>query len=180
MPAAASPAAASAGTVEVRAGSVRKTAGFRVGGRVVTHDGFFAKIVGLGGGGDDAQLLDLEIAGVGLRTGVKGSQVTTSDRRSVPLSPRRRRSLSPAGGARRPPATTARAGNGRTASSASSALVADEAPQDLDASLEEEKERFKQTSDALDSILSENTRLQSSLERERERFGSPLKDADSG
>ncbi len=157
----------------VRTASVRKPA-LRVGGRVVTRDGFFAKIVGLSGGGDaNTQLLDLEIAGIGLRTGVPASHVTTSDRRSVPLSPRRRRSLSPAVAPRQAPATTGRACHGRAAS------VAEEAPQDLDASLEEEKERFKRTSDALDSILSENMRLQSSLDEDRKIFGSPLKDAGS-
>ena len=184
MAAAATPAAAArspeagAQTVALQAASVRKPA-LRVGGRVVTRDGFFAKIVGLSGDDKDAQLLDLEIAGIGLRAGVPASQVTTSDRRSVPLSPRRRRSLSPAGALRQVPKTTARAGHGRAASSATVAGL-DEAPQDLDASLEEETERFKQTSDAFDSILAENMRLQSSLEEERKLFGSPLKDADSG
>ena len=160
------------GAEVVRAASTRKPL-LRIGGRVVTQDGFFAKIVGLSG--QDPLLLDLEVVGIGLRAGVPVSQVTTSDRRSVPLSPRKRRSLSPAGVPRRTPATTGRRpGKSRAASSANDAPL-----QDLDTSLEEEKERFKKTSDVLENILSENTRLQSMLEKERELFGSPLKGADS-
>ena len=159
------------GAEAMRAASVRKPL-LRIGGRVVTQDGFFAKIVGISG--QDPLLLDLEVVGIGLRAGVPVSQVTTSDRRSVPLSPRKRRSLSPAGVPRRAPATTGRRpGKGRAASSANDQL------QVLDTSLEEEKKRFKKTSDVLESILSENTRLQSMLEKERELFGSPLKVSDS-
>ena len=55
----------------------------------------------------------------------------------------------------------------------------DGAKKSLDTSLEEETERFKQTSEALDSVLSENSRLQSSLEAERKVLGSPIKEAET-
>ena len=108
------------GAEVVRAASIRKPL-LRIGGRVVTQDGFFAKIVGLSG--QDPLLLDLEVVGIGLRAGVPVSQVTTSDRRSVPLSPRKRRSLSPAGVPRWTPATTGRRpGKSRAASAAAHRL----------------------------------------------------------
>ena len=70
---------------------------FRVGGRVVTHDGFFAKIVGLADGGavscatrapgaPDSLLLALDVAGVGLREAVPASSVTPSSLRTVRAS----------------------------------------------------------------------------------------------
>ena len=55
--------------------------------RVVTEEGFFAKIKGLSG--EDLLLLDLEVTGIGLRAGVPASQVTAlippSDRRASVL-----------------------------------------------------------------------------------------------
>ena len=72
---------------------------FRTGARVLTQDGFFAKIVGLNSSPDDdgTLLLALDVAGIGLREDVPAKLVTPSDRRSVPLSPRPRsgRALSP-------------------------------------------------------------------------------------
>ena len=79
-------------------GSVRKPpALFRVGGHVLTEDGFFAKIVSMSGGAADGEdpavlLLDLDVVGISLREGVPASMVAPSDRRSVPASVRRCRS----------------------------------------------------------------------------------------
>ena len=74
---------ARAGEETVRATRIRKLS-HRVGERVVTQDGFFAKIVGVSC--EDTLLLDLEVAGIGLRAGVPASQVTASGRRSSLLS----------------------------------------------------------------------------------------------
>ena len=49
----------------------------RQGGKVITEEGYFAKIVGLSGGaGEDPPLLELEVTGIGLCAGVPASQVT--------------------------------------------------------------------------------------------------------
>jgi hypothetical protein len=74
---------ARAGEETVRAARIRKLS-HRVGERVVTQDGFFAKIVGVSC--EDTLLLDLEVAGIGLRAGVPASQVTTIDPRNSLLS----------------------------------------------------------------------------------------------
>jgi hypothetical protein len=164
---------------------------FRTGARVLTQDGFFAKIVGLNSSPDDdgTLLLALDVAGIGLREDVPAKLVTPSDRRSVPLSPRPRsgRALSPTPlSPRVPPANVRRERRGKarqderlpSAGDARSPCVADSSGGDkapsLDTSLEEETQRFKQTSEALDDILSENSRLQSSLEAERKALGSTL------
>jgi hypothetical protein len=171
--------------------SVRKPAqtAFRIGGRVVTQDGFFAKVVGLSKGAP--LVLALDVAGIGRREGVPAELVTPSDRRSMPLSPRPPRggrTLSPAP---RVPATVAQdrrrraedmppsdAGCARSRAACSEGLRGADGAKSLDTSLEEETERFKQTSEALDSILSENSRLQCSLEAERNAaLGSPIKDS---
>ena len=63
---------------------------FRVGGRVVTRDGYYAKIVSIledsGAQGAETfdQLLVLDVAGVGRREGVQASNVTPSRGRTVP------------------------------------------------------------------------------------------------
>ena len=64
------------------------------GGKVITEEGYLAKIVRLSGGaGEDPLLLELEVTGIGLRKGVPASQVTalgtvlnrrTSERASGP------------------------------------------------------------------------------------------------
>ena len=163
---------------------------FRTGARVLTQDGFFAKIVGLNSSPhDDGELLlALDVAGIGLRENVPAKLVTASDRRSVPLSPRPRsgRTLSPAPLSPRVPPNVGQERRGKarkeerlpSAGDARSRCVVgfsagDKAPS-LDTSLEEETQRFKQTSEALDDILSENSRLQSSLEAERKALGSTL------
>ena len=98
------------GAEAMRAASVRKPL-LRIGGRVVTQDGFFAKIVGVSCEGP--LLLDLEVAGIGLRAGVPASQVTASGRRSSLLSAVRPPStgLAPVG----PPRTGARLSAGAAA-----------------------------------------------------------------
>ena len=154
---------------------MRKRPLFRVGGRVVTKDGFFAKIMRISGP-PDALVLVLDVAGVGLREGVIASQVTPSDRRSVPISPSARPSTSPL---HRPLVSSAPTAAGKSRSSSPprcDAPLDDFAgigkqishAADLNASLDEERARFVKASEALDSILSENSRLHDSLEQERQ------------
>lgn len=224
--------------------------GFRVGGRVVTQDGFFAKIVRVSEDTAESELLRLalDVAGIGLRENVPSSQVTPSDRRSMPLSPSRRRtarslspapesahrrdtaacSIKPARQPRSPDTAAARAGTetvetravdtaagqvwfgqsivpptsvGFDATSVgeggmergaragvdletSAQMEAErfqqtsselEAGAELETSLQMEAERFKQTSSVLEDILTENLRLQRSLEAARQIIQSPEK-----
>lgn len=96
---------ARAGDEAERDESICKTS-YRVGERVVTQDGFFAKIVGVSC--EEPLLLDLELAGIGLRAGIPAVQVTKTERRgknltaeSPPSAGRHATSLSPVG----PPST---------------------------------------------------------------------------
>ena len=216
--------------------------GLRVGGRVVTQDGFFAKIVRVSEDTAESELLRLalDVAGIGLREDVPSSQVTPSDRRSMPLSPSRQRtarslspapesahcrdtaacSIKPARQPRSPDIATApaaetvearavdtaagqvwfgqsivlptsvgeggietgvRAGPDLETSAqtevegfkqTSSVL---EAGAELKTSLQMEAERFKQTSSVIEDILTENLRLQRSLEAARQIIQSPEK-----
>ena len=125
---------------------------FRVGGRVVTDDGFFAKIVGMGYGAKESEvLLELDVAGIGFREGVPASCVKPSDRRSRP--PARPRSLSRDRRQKETPRKST-----------------------LDMDMETEAVRFQQTSELLDSVMKENNRLQISLNTDRQIIGSPLQD----
>ena len=225
--------------------------GFRVGGRVVTQDGFFAKIVRVSEDTAESELLRLalDVAGIGLRENVPSSQVTPSDRRSMPLSPSRRRtarslspapesahrrdtsascSIKPARQPRSPDTAAARAGTETVETRAvdtaagqvwfgqsivpptcvrldatsvgeggmeggaragadletSAQMEAERFQQtssvlkagaELETSLQMEAERFKQTSSVLEDILTENLRLQRSLEAARQIIQSPEK-----
>ena len=136
-----------------RDGSVQKPQTFRIGGRVVTQDGFFAKIVGVTGGVQGPLLLDLDVAGIGLRQKTPASLVTPSDRRSMP---RASRSLSPAPNSARSRRQNDVSGTSRP-QTPRGALESRQAPEvtsgegrqkvaDVDTSFEDEAERFKRTS----------------------------------
>jgi len=66
---------------EAGAGGVRMP--LRKGEKVITEEGYFAKIVDLSGGaGEDDLMLDLEVTGIGLRAGVPASQVRALETRN--------------------------------------------------------------------------------------------------
>lgn len=75
---------------------------FRIGGRVVTQDCYFARVEGIEMLSDGALLLTLNVAGIGLRENVAADMVRPSDCCTPIPAPRRRRPTIETDYARRP------------------------------------------------------------------------------